>query len=48
MEWPRDFQRITWPNGGEVKSPGGSDYLIPFKLNELQIEEEKKDPIELE
>ena len=42
MEWPRDFTRVKWPNGGEVKIGGGADYLVPFKLHTSQNKEEKK------
>ena len=35
MEWPRDFQQVVWPNGGEVKSVGGIDYLVPFSLENV-------------
>ena len=45
MEWPRDFQKAKWGDG-EIKSSGGSDYLVPFNLNDItnQTEEEYKEP----
>ena len=46
MEWPRDFQKAKWGDG-EIKSSGGSDYLVPFNLNDSVslTEEESKAPI---
>ena len=42
MEWPRDFSSMTWPNNGSVKIDGGSDYLVSFKLDQLQSQKDKK------
>ena len=49
MEWPRDFQKAKWGDG-EIKSSGGSDYLVPFNLNDSVslTEEESKAPIKKE
>ena len=43
MEWPRDLGRVRWPNGGSVKNEGGSDYYVPFSLDNLPSKEETKE-----